>query len=154
MTENSNNNNNNNSNIKNNLIQLNQINIEESKVLYENMTEEEKQKYDLLIRNLPILQDKINRDKTSYKEEFDKILKIFKEQFEILLLFPNKNIKNFKELLLFFSHISNSFPNDLEFIRRDLPQIISDNYLIIPHEMRLSIVDSLNLLQKKIYYRL
>ena len=149
MTENSNNNNNNNSNIKNNLIQLNQINIEESKVLYENMTEEEKQKYDLLIRNLPILQDKINRDKTSYKEEFYKILKIFKEQFEILLLFPNKNIKNFKELLLFFSHISNSFPNELEFIRRDLPQIISDNYLIIPHEMRLSIVDSLNLLQKK-----
>ena len=147
MTENNNNNNNN--NIKNNLFQLNQINIDESKVLYENLTDEEKQKYDLLIRNLPILQDKINRDKTSYKEEFYKILKIFKEQFEILLLFPNKNIKNFKELLLFFSHISDSFPNELEFIRRDLPQIISDNYLIIPHEMRLSIVDSLNLLQKK-----
>ena len=123
--------------------------LETSKSLIENMTEEEKDKYEKLIKTLHEIQDKINRDSESYKEEFHKILLIFKEQFEIILKYPNKSIKGFKELLMFFSHISNKFPEELKFIRNDLPKILSENYLIIPHEMRLAIVDSLSLLRKK-----
>ena len=123
--------------------------LETSKSLIENMTEEEKDSYERLIKRLPEIQDRINRDSEAYKEEFHKILLLFKEQFEIILKYPNKSIKGFKELLMFFSHISNKFPEELKFIQKDLPKILSENYLIIPHEMRLAIVDSLSLLRKK-----
>ena len=123
--------------------------LETSKSLIENMTEEEKDSYERLIKRLPEIQDRINRDSEAYKEEFHKILLLFKEQFEIILKYPNKSIKGFKELLMFFSHISNKFPEELNFIQKDLPKILSENYLIIPHEMRLAIVDSLSLLRKK-----
>ena len=123
--------------------------LETSKSLYENMSDEEKDSYERLIKRLPEIQDRINRDSEAYKEEFHKILLLFKEQFEIILKYPNKSIKGFKELLMFFSHISNKFPEELKFIQKDLPKILSENYLIIPHEMRLAIVDSLSLLRKK-----
>ena len=123
--------------------------LETRKSLYENMSDEEKDSYERLIKRLPEIQDRINRDSEAYKEEFHKILLLFKEQFEIILKYPNKSIKGFKELLMFFSHISNKFPEELNFIQKDLPKILSENYLIIPHEMRLAIVDSLSLLRKK-----
>ena len=123
--------------------------LETSKSLYENMSDEEKDSYERLIKRLQEIQDRINRDSEAYKEEFHKILLLFKEQFEIILKYPNKSIKGFKELLMFFSHISNKFPEELKFIQKDLPKILSENYLIIPHEMRLAIVDSLSLLRKK-----
>ena len=123
--------------------------LETSKSLYENMSDEEKDSYERLIKRLPEIQDRINRDSEAYKEEFHKILLLFKEQFEIILKYPNKSIKGFKELLMFFSHVSNKFPEELKFIQKDLPKILSENYLIIPHEMRLAIVDSLSLLRKK-----
>ena len=123
--------------------------LETSKSLYENMSDEEKDSYERLIKRLQEIQDRINRDSDAYKEEFHKILLLFKEQFEIILKYPNKSIKGFKELLMFFSHISNKFPEELKFIQKDLPKILSENYLIIPHEMRLAIVDSLSLLRKK-----
>ena len=124
-------------------------NQENGQYLYENMTPEEKDKYDGMIQNLPVLQDKINRDHASYMEEFRHRLEIFKGQFNIILFTPNKSIKSFKELLLFFSHISNIYPTELAFIPEGLIRILQENYLIIPHEMRLAMVDSLSLLRKK-----
>ena len=47
--------------------------LETSKSLIENMTEEEKDKYEKLIKTLHEIQDKINRDSEAYKEEFHKI---------------------------------------------------------------------------------
>ena len=134
---------------KDDLPSNNEENIDNNNCLYENMTFEEKNEYDRMIQNLPMLQDKINQDNQSYKEEFNKILELFKRQFNIVLFRPNKSIKNFKELLLFFSHISNLFQNELSFIPVGLIQILQENYLIIPHEMRLAMVDSLSLLRKK-----
>jgi hypothetical protein len=106
--------------------------LDTSKSLYENMSDEEKDSYERLIKRLPEIQDRINRDSEAYKEEFHKILLLFKEQFEIILKYPNKSIKGFKELLMFFSHISNKFPEELKFIQKDLPKVLSENYLIIP----------------------
>ena len=125
-----------------------EIDITKSKVLIENMDEKEKEKYEFLIQMLPQYQDRVKRDKESYKEEFLKILKRFEEQFTIFLFDPSRKIKGFKELLLFFSHLSHLFKNETEFIPKGLCKIISENYLIIPHEIRLTIVDCLSIMCK------
>ena len=125
-----------------------EIDLNKSKVLYENMDPKEKEKYDFLIQMLPQYQDRVKRDKESYKEEFLKILKKFEEQFTIFLFDPSKKIKGFKELLLFFAHLSHLFKTETEFIPKGLCKIISENYLTIPHEVRLTIVDSLSIMCK------
>ena len=135
--------------IKNdNMLNLGEIYIEKSKVLFENMEQKEKNKYELLIDMLPTYQDRIKREKDTYKEEFLKILNNFEEQFNIFLFDPSKKINGFKELLMFFSHLSSLFPKETEFIPKGLCKIISENYLTIPHEIRLTIVDSLSIMCK------
>ena len=56
---------------------LGEIDISTSKVLLENMDQKEKDKYELLLEMLPTYQDRIKREKDTYKEEFLKILKNF-----------------------------------------------------------------------------
>ena len=63
--------------MENNLINYGEIDVNKSKVLIENMDEKEKEKYEFLIQMLPQYQDRVKRDKESYKEEFMKILKKF-----------------------------------------------------------------------------
>ena len=112
------------------------------------MDEKEKEKYEFLIQMLPQYQDRVKRDKESYKEEFLKILKKFEEQFNIFLFNPSRKIKGFKELLMFFAHLSHLFKEETAFIPKGLCKIISENYLTIPHEVRLTIVDSLSIMCK------
>ena len=137
-----------NKNENENIVNLGEIDITKSKVLFENMDQKEKDKYEFLIDMLPAYQDRIKRDKETYKEEFLKVLKNFEEQFNIFLFDPSRKIKGFKELLLFFSHLSHLFKKETEFIPKGLCKIISENYLTIPHEIRLSIVESLSILCK------
>ena len=131
-----------------NMINLGEIDITKSKVLFENMDQKEKDKYEFLIDMLPAYQDRVKRDKDTYKEEFLKILKKFEEQFNIFLFDPSRKIKGFKELLMFFAHLSSLFPKETDFIPKGLCKIISENYLTIPHEIRLTIVDSLSIMCK------
>ena len=133
---------------KDEILNYGEIDITKSKVLIENMDEKEKEKYEFLIQMLPQYQDRVKRDKESYKEEFLKILKKFEEQFTIFLFDPSRKIKGFKELLLFFSHLSHLFKKETEFIPKGLCKILSENYLIIPHEIRLTIVDCLSIMCK------
>ena len=132
----------------NDLFNYGEIDINKSKVLIENMDEKEKEKYEFLIQMLPQYQDRVKRDKESYKEEFLKILKKFEEQFNIFLFNPSRKIKGFKELLMFFAHLSHLFKEETAFIPKGLCKIISENYLTIPHEVRLTIVDSLSIMCK------
>ena len=131
-----------------NMLNLGEIDIAKSKVLFENMEQKEKDKYEFLIDMLPSYQDRVKREKDTYKEEFLKILKNFEEQFNIFLFDPSRKIKGFKELLMFFAHLSSLFPKETEFIAKGLCKIISENYLTIPHEIRLTIVDSLSIMCK------
>ena len=131
-----------------NMINLGEIDVNTSKALYENMDQKEKDKYDLLIDMLPVYQDRIKRDKETYTEEFLKILKNFEEQFNIFLFDPSRKIKGFKELLMFFAHLSSLFKDQTAFIPKGLCKIISENYLTIPHEIRLTIVDCLSIMCK------
>ena len=132
----------------NDLLNYGEIDINKSKVLIENMDEKEKEKFEFLIQMLPQYQDRVKRDKESYKEEFLKILKKFEEQFNIFLFNPSRKIKGFKELLMFFAHLSHLFKEETAFIPKGLCKIISENYLTIPHEVRLTIVDSLSIMCK------
>ena len=134
--------------VNENILNIGEIDITKSKALFENMDQKEKDKYELLIDMLPTYQDRIKREKETYKEEFLKILKNFEEQFNIFLFNPNRKIKGFKELLMFFAHLSSLFPKETEFIPKGLCKIISENYLTIPHEIRLTIVDSLSIMCK------
>lgn len=131
-----------------NIVNFNSV-LSANEYIYENMTQEQKDEYDKMIQTLPIIQDKLNRDKHSYKEDFDKILIIFRSLFNTVLFTPNKNIRGFKEILLFFAHISNLFPNELNFIPQSLIKLLQENYLTIPHEMRLAMTDAISLLRKK-----
>ena len=137
-----------NNNNTNEILSYPEIDINKSKVLFENMDPKEKEKYEFLIQMLPQYQDRVKRDKESYKEEFLKILKKFEEQFTIFLFDPSRKIKGFKELLMFFAHLSHLFKSETEFIPKGLCKIISENYLTIPHEVRLTIVDSLSIMCK------
>ena len=132
----------------NDLLNYGEIDINKSKVLIVNMDEKEKEKYEFLIQMLPQYQDRVKRDKESYKEEFLKILKKFEEQFTIFSFDPSRKIKGFKELLMFFAHLSHLFKEETAFIPKGLCKIISENYLTIPHEVRLTIVDSLSIMCK------
>ena len=134
--------------MENNLINYGEIDVNKSKVLIENMDEKEKEKYEFLIQMLPQYQDRVKRDKESYKEEFMKILKKFEEQFNIFLFNPSRKIKGFKELLMFFAHLAHLFKEETAFIPKGLTKILSENYLTIPHEVRLTIVDSLSIMCK------
>ena len=131
-----------------NIISLGEIDITKSKVLVENMDPNEKEKYEFLIQMLPQYQDRVKRDKETYKDEFLKILKKFEEQFNIFLFDPSRKIQGFKELLMFCSHLAKLFPQETDFIPKGLCKIISENYLTIPHEIRLTIVDSLSIMCK------
>ena len=104
----------------NDLFNYGEIDINKSKVLIENMDEKEKEKYEFLIQMLPQYQDRVKRDKESYKEEFLKILKKFEEQFNIFLFNPSRKIKGFKELLMFFAHLSHLFKEETAFIPKGL----------------------------------
>ena len=137
-----------NNNNNNEILSYPEIDINKSKVLFENMDPKEKEKYEFLIQMLPQYQDRVKRDKESYKEEFLKILKKFEEQFTIFLFDPSRKIKGFKELLMFFAHLSHLFKSETEFIPKGLCKVISENYLTIPHEVRLTIVDSLSIMCK------
>ena len=134
--------------MENNLINYDEIDVNKSKILIENMDEKEKEKYEFLIQMLPQYQDRVKRDKESYKEEFMKILKKFEEQFNIFLFNPSRKIKGFKELLMFFAHLAHLFKEETAFIPKGLTKILSENYLTIPHEVRLTIVDSLSIMCK------
>ena len=129
-------------------LNIGEIDVTKSKVLFENMDQKEKDKYEFLIEMLPVYQDRVKRDKETYTEEFLKILKNFEEQFNIFLFDPSRKIKGFKELLMFFAHLSGLFKKETDFIPKGLCKIISENYLTIPHEIRLTIVDCLSIMCK------
>ena len=132
----------------NNFLKLGEIDTTKAKSLVENMTQNEKDRYEHTIQMLPVLQDKLNKEKETYKEEFFKVLKIFEEQFNIFLFEPTRKIQGFNELLMFFSHQSLAFKKELEFLPQGLCKILSENYLTIPHEIRLTIVNCLSIMCK------
>ena len=53
-------------------------------------------------------------------------------------------------MLLFFAHLSSLSKKETEFIPKGLFKIISENYLTIPHEIRLTIVDCLSIIFKAV----
>ncbi len=114
------------------------------------MTQEEfDKKYDEIISKLPTHQDKIKREKEIYKEEFSKILAIFKIKFDFFLKTPNKRMKGMSEMFMFFAQVGHIYPKEIAFIPLALIQIIENNYTVINPEIRLSIVECLSLLRKK-----
>ena len=125
-----------------------EINITNCKSLRENMNAKEQEKYDHIIQMLPLLKDKLKKEGNTYIEEFNRVLALFKEQFNVFMFFPNKKIDGFHNFLIFFAQLASDFPGQLIFFGKNLVKIISENYLIIPHETRLKIIDALSILCK------
>lgn len=95
------------------------------------------------------MQDKIKREKDTYKEEFTKILAYFKLKFEKFLSTPSKKQKGMKELFLFFAQVAHIYKAEVAFLPLILINLIENNFTIIHQEIRLAIVESLSLLRKK-----
>ncbi len=98
---------------------------------------------------LPVLQDKIKRESSVYREEFLKILAFFKKKFDFFQTNPSKRVKGMKEMFMFFSQVGHVSPSEVAFIPLALISLIENNYTVINPEIRLSIVESLSLLRKK-----
>lgn len=109
----------------------------------------EEEMYNKMTLDLPLYQDKIKRDKDLYKEEFMKFLKEFKLRFKIFLESPNNNDNTIKDVIVFLSHLSHVFPKELSFLPVELKNLLEFSYNIIHPSIRLSIIESFNLLRKK-----
>jgi protein SDA1 len=64
---------------------------------------------DLLLNNLPQLQNLIKRDKESYKEEFLQQWRHFESALSIFTLDPQSEASDFGELITFLSHARSFF---------------------------------------------
>lgn len=109
----------------------------------------EEDMYNKMTLDLPLYQDKIKRDKDLYREEFMKFLKEFKLRFAKFLESPNNNDSTIKEVIVFLSHLSHVFPKELSFLPVELKNLLEFSYNIIHPSIRLSIIESFNLLRKK-----
>jgi len=109
----------------------------------------EEEMYNKMTLDLPLYQDKIKRDKDLYKEEFMKFLKEFKLRFKVFLESPNNNDNTIKDVIVFLSHLSHVFPKELSFLPVELKNLLEFSYNIIHPSIRLSIIESFNLLRKK-----
>jgi protein SDA1 len=99
--------------------------------------------------NLANLQDKIKRQQSIYKEEFQKILEYFNRKFQYFMKAPNKKIRGMKEMFNFFAQVGHIYPKEIAFIPMTLMNLIENNYSFIHSELRIAIVESLSLLRKK-----
>ena len=63
-----------------------------------------------LIINLPQLQDKIKRDPTGYKDEFNAQFLRYKTSLELAQLYPDNDNEQLIELMNFLASISHCYP--------------------------------------------
>jgi len=105
--------------------------------------------YEKLTLNLPQLQDRIKRDKDSYRNEFLIQLEHFYSMMEMFKLNPSTNLKNFAQMISFMAHVANCYVDDLKKFPDDLKSVLKSYSTVIHPEIRFAICKALILLRNK-----
>jgi protein SDA1 len=95
------------------------------------------------------LQDKMKRQGSVWREDFDKHLAIFKKLFLIFREDPSKEDDRIVRYIKFMTHICDVFPKDLQFLATELIDMLEQNYNALHPNVRLEIVQSLRMMCTK-----
>eukprot|EP00842_Homolaphlyctis_polyrhiza_P007038 jgi/Hompol1/923/HPOL_002599-RA len=106
---------------------------------------------EVLVTNLPQLQNKIKRDPQSYKEEFLQQLRHFESTLSIFNLKPQDSIisTEFADQILFLSHVSQCYPKETAEFPEKLIELLSKHYQIMSPDVRKTMVQALILMRNK-----
>jgi protein SDA1 len=99
--------------------------------------------------DLPILQDKIKRQPDLYRNEFTNCLEIFKKLLPDLRDNPAKEQPTVCSFLMFFTHLFDRFPKDLQFLSNELINVVEQYYAILNVATRNTCVQCLITLRTK-----
>ena len=99
--------------------------------------------------NLAQLQNQIKRDKESYKQEFIVQYNHYKSMKSLFELNPDKEFKDFKELINFISHLATYFPDLTAEFPSEITNLLSLHYSIMNPATRKSLVQALILMRNR-----
>lgn len=99
--------------------------------------------------DLPKLQDKLKRQPELYKKEFINCYDLFKNMLPELRDNPGKEQSTICSFLLFFCHLYDHFPKDLQFLSTELVNILEQYYGILHVATREICVQCLTILRAK-----
>ena len=99
--------------------------------------------------NLPELQNKLKRQPELYKKEFTFCYDIFKKMLPELRDNPGKEQPTICSFLLFFTHLFDKFPQELQFLSTELINIVEQYFSILHVVTRSTCVQCLVILRSK-----
>eukprot|EP01022_Parablepharisma_sp_SALTPOND_P009651 TRINITY_DN139_c0_g1_i10.p6 TRINITY_DN139_c0_g1~~TRINITY_DN139_c0_g1_i10.p6 ORF type:complete len:820 (-),score=155.54 TRINITY_DN139_c0_g1_i10:3345-5804(-) len=99
--------------------------------------------------DLPALQDKIKRQPELYRNEFNEYYDLFKKLLPDLRDNPGKDQPTICSFLLFFTHLFDRFPKELQFLSTELVNIVEQYYGILHVTTRAICVQCLTILRSK-----
>lgn len=110
----------------------------------------QKEKDEALKQTLQYLQDRVKRHPELYKNEFIKHWAIFKEKMETFKENPAKKEDQFNYYMLFFSHISHKFKEEIVgYLPNELLNLLQQYYSILNPEVRFVMVTCLKIFRGK-----
>lgn len=110
----------------------------------------QKEKDEALKQTLQYLQDRIKRHPDLYRNEFDKHFAVFKLRMEQFKEQPAKNEQQFNYYMLFFSHISHKYKDEIVgYLPNELINLLQQYYSILNPETRMIMVTSLKIFRGK-----
>lgn len=104
---------------------------------------------DLLLHNLPQLQNLIKRDPQSYHEEFLEQKKSFESTIRTFELAPEVYNKSLDELTNFMAQIAKCYPNEMAEFPKEIINLLNTHNTVLDNSMRMSFCTALVLLRNK-----
>lgn len=99
--------------------------------------------------SLPLLQNLIKKDPSSYTEEFLRQYHHYQSVVRIFRLQPDKPSRELAELVMFLAHISQCYPAHLSAFPQQLKELLLCHYSILNMELRMTFCKALILLRNK-----
>ncbi len=110
----------------------------------------QREKDEALKQTLQYLQDRVKRHPDLYKNEFVKYWALFKEKMEAFKENPAKKDDQFNYYMLFFSHISHKYKDEIVgYLPNELLTLVQQYYSIIHPETRFTMVTCLKIFRGK-----
>lgn len=101
------------------------------------------------MENLLQLQNLIKRDKDSYAQEFIVQYNHYKSLKDLFQLNPDKDSKEFRDLVSFISHLANYFPSETNEFPRQIMKLLQEHFMNMCSSTRLSLVQALILMRNR-----
>ncbi|KAI8924400.1 SDA1-domain-containing protein [Entophlyctis helioformis] len=115
------------------------------------MASNKRTRAEVLISNLPQLQNKIKRDPSSYREEFMQQWRHFESSLAIFNLKPQDSAisNDFADQITFLAHVSQCYPKDTKEYPDRLIETLTTHFQIMSPEVRKTMVQALILMRNR-----